>query len=124
MTIVGGGIDHWWLPELPARLDVLFVARLLGTSDEFGDVEHSIASRILDPDGNATGDPLEATFKIGADPGDLQGEWLNQMTMPMAISFEVTRAGTYSLEFRVDSATRQVPLHMTHGQPPAAPAAE
>lgn len=106
-TIVGGGIDTWWLPELPAPMQVVTVIRLLGTKDEFGDVEHSLESRVQDPGGGHVSG-LEGTFQVGAAPEQLRDEWLNQMTMPMVVTFEAQTEGTYSLWFSVDDAEKQV----------------
>lgn len=116
-TIVGGGIDTWWLPELPAPMQVWTVVRLLGTKDEFGDVEHSLKSRIQNPDGGHVSG-LEGTFQVGASPEHLREDWLNQMTMAMVVAFEAPAEGTYSLWFSVDDAEKQVPLHVIHGLPP------
>ena len=48
-------------------------------------------------------------------------EWLVGLTLPMAIVFEATQAGTYSIELTVDdTASHMLPIHIVHGTPPGA----
>lgn len=52
-TIVGAGIDTYWLPQLPTGLQVLIAVRLQGLPEELTpDTEHSITQIIAGPEGD------------------------------------------------------------------------
>lgn len=118
-TIIGAGIDTWWLPELPAPVQVGVVVRLLASADELGpDVDHTVRNIMRGPDG-ATLSDLEETFK--ADAEQAREEWLNGLVVVTIVMFEATEEGTYTFEHIVDGSSKSVPLHVVHGLPGAAP---
>lgn len=46
-TIVGAGIDTFWVQELPSRIQLMLAIRLLGMIEELDpDINHSVTNRI------------------------------------------------------------------------------
>lgn len=125
-TIIGAGIDTWWLAELPSPIQVGVVVRLLAAAEELGpDTDHTVRNILRAPDGSTLSD-LEETFQAGAadEIVNARAEWLNGIVVVTLVRFEATEAGTYTFEHIVDGSTKSVPLHVVHGlpggQPPAA----
>jgi hypothetical protein len=109
-TIVGAGIDTWWVSEFPAAIQVAVVVRLLATADELGeDHQHTVRNIISGPSGEVLSD-LASSF-AAAGP-QVQTEWLNGIMVTLVIQFEAAREGTYSFEHVVDEASRSIPLHV------------
>jgi hypothetical protein len=51
-TIVGGGIDTFWVAELPTPIQLVLVMRLLAMAEEIGpDQKHTVVNRVRDPKG-------------------------------------------------------------------------
>ena len=51
-TLVGAGIDTFWVPELPAPLQLVCAIRLTATADELGsDHQHHSRTVVTGPDG-------------------------------------------------------------------------
>jgi hypothetical protein len=116
-TIVGAGIDTWWLEELPAPVQVGVVVRVPATADELGpDHEHTVRSIIRDPRGEVLSD-TEDVFKAGSaeEAAGARDEWLNGMALATTVSFDAAEAGTYTFEHIVDGSSRSLPLHIVHG---------
>lgn len=114
-TIVGAGIDTFWLVELPAPLQVVLAVRLLAMAEELGDVEHTATNRVRDPRGEEVSE-VGGTFKVGGESA--RPEWLTGIIVTTVIQFEVTEEGTYTIEHEVDEATSSLPIHIVHGLPP------
>jgi hypothetical protein len=118
-TIAGGGIDTWWLPELPAPVQVAVAVRLLATAEELGpDCDHTTRNIIRGPDGGTLSD-LSSTFKAGTkeEAGAARLEWLTGIALVAVIRFAPGEAGTYTFEHMVDGSSKSVPLHIVHGLP-------
>jgi len=64
-TIIGGGIDSFWPPEVPTDLGVFLMIRIVGPQDEFEE-EHQLEIRLVAPD-SAEQQILQANFQ--APPG-------------------------------------------------------
>lgn len=120
-TIIGAGIDIFWVPRLPAAIRGMLALRVTGTADDFGEeVTHELASRILGPTGDPLGKEIKGEFQAGAE--HVQEDWLNAVWIPSGFQFTAPGAGTYTLEISVDKATASLPLHVIHGPPGSRPA--
>jgi Family of unknown function (DUF6941) len=115
-TIVGAGIDTFWVPELPAPIQVFLAIRLLATPEELeaGD-PHAIASLIRDPRGDLLS---EARGEIRIDATAARPDWLVGMTIPGVMLIEATEEGTYTIEQEIDDASASLPIHVVLGLPP------
>jgi hypothetical protein len=121
-TIVGAGIDTFWLPQLPAPLQVSIAVRLQGLPDELA-ASHPVRQIIRGPDGEAVSE-MQGDAMFGGPGQQVQRpDWLQGVIMPAVIGFQVEHEGTYTFEFMIDSAGASVPLHVIHGLPgvPQAP---
>jgi hypothetical protein len=115
-TIVGAGIDTWWVAAFPAVVQVAVAVRLLATADEMGeDHQHTVRNIVSGPSGEVLSD-LESSF-AAAGP-QVQTEWLNGIMVTLVIQFEAAAAGTYTFEHVVDDSSRSIPLHVAPGPPP------
>ena len=118
-TIVGAGIDTFWMPELPALVQVMLAVRLLGMVDEFDpEVKHTLKSQIRDPLGNVL---TETSGGMAIGGQSARPEWLAGITLPLLVVFDVADEGTYTIEFSVDDASKSLPIHVVEGLPPGAP---
>jgi hypothetical protein len=119
-TIVGAGIDTFWMPELPAPIQVGLAVRLTGTADELRqDVDHDTRNILTGPDGQVVSD-VGGTFQI--DQPDARAEWLNGFVLPTAVQFVAESEGTYQFEHIVDGNSKSVAIHVIAGQPGQPPA--
>jgi len=117
-TIVGAGIDTFWLPEVPAPIQVGLVVRLLAQADELGeDHKHRTRNIITDPSGDVVSD-LGGEFAVGM--ANAREDWLNGIMLVTAIRFEATHEGTYQFEQIVDDSNKTLALHVVHGTPSGA----
>ncbi len=114
-SMIGAGIDTFWVPELPASLQVLCAVRLTATADELvGGITHQMRNVVTDPSGSVVSD-VGGEFEIGTE--NPRREWLNGIVLPSAAQFEATVSGTYQLEHIVDNDSKSIPLHVVVGQP-------
>ena len=106
-TIIGGGIDTFTVPSLPALLDLVMVVRLVGSPEE---TEHQLAIRLVDPELKQVGKELRATFSGTPNPEALPG-WEAGVILRVAAGFPAPVAGPYTLEIAVDGrAAHTVPI--------------
>jgi len=116
-SMIGAGIDTFWIPELPAPLQILCAVRLTATAEELQPgVQHALRTLVTDPHGEVVAE-IGAEFEAGAD--NTQTEWLNSLVLPSVVQFEVAEAGTYQLEHIVDGNSKSIPLHVIEGTPDA-----
>lgn len=116
-TLVGAGIDTFWLPELPAAVQVVMAIRLLGLPEELAtDVQHRGRNLVRGPDGETVSD-ISGEFTI-AGGEHARPDWLQGIILPLVIQFQATEAGTYTFEHMVDDSSASVPLHVVQGLPP------
>jgi hypothetical protein len=119
-TLIGAGIDTFWLPALPATIQVAMAIRLSALPDELRpDVEHVGRNIIRNPDGSTLSE-VGGTFKIGVSQVQARPDWLQGVMMHTVIGFEAIDEGTYTFEHIVDESAFSVPLHIVHGPPPGA----
>jgi hypothetical protein len=119
-TIVGAGIDIFWVPQLPAAVAAMLAVRLTGTADEFGsEVKHQMASRVLGPSGEPIGQEIQGEFEVGGE--HVRENWLNGVMLAGGFQFMAEEAGTYTVEQRFDKASASIPVHVVHGPPGTPP---
>jgi hypothetical protein len=114
-TIIGAGIDTFWVPEIPSPIQVLLAIRLLALSDELDGRPHAAVTRIRAPGGDVVSE-VGGDVSIGA--ANAHAEWLNGIMVAGVVQFEASEAGTFMIEFEVDEASESLPLHVVHGLPP------
>jgi uncharacterized protein DUF6941 len=116
-TIIGAGIDTYWLPELPATIAVVLAVRLLAMADELPeDVRHHAVNRVRGPHGELLSE-VGGEFNMGGVEA-AQPEWLAGFIVPSLVQIEVTEEGTYTIEHEVDGSSKSLPIHVIHGYPP------
>ncbi len=114
-SMIGAGIDTFWIPDLPAPLQVMLAVRLTATAEELTPgIQHILRTLVTDPAGEVV---FEAQMEFEADADTAQSEWLNSMVMPTVVQFEAAGAGTYQLEQSVDGNSQSIPLHVIEGAP-------
>jgi hypothetical protein len=113
-TIVGAGIDTYWVPELPAPMQVVLAVRVLAMSEELNNEKHTATNRVRDPNGNIIS---EVTGEFGVS-GEGNPDWLTGILLPSVLQFEASDEGTYTIEHVIDQSDAQVPIHIVHGLPP------
>jgi uncharacterized protein DUF6941 len=114
-SIIGAGIDTFWLPELPSPLQLMLAVRLTATAEELAPgIQHVLRTVVTD----ANVEPVfEAGLEFEANTENTQAEWLNSLVVPSVVQFEVVEAGTYQLEQSVDGNSKSIPLHVIVGTP-------
>jgi hypothetical protein len=114
-SIIGAGIDTFWLPELPSQLQLMLAVRLTATAEELAPgIQHVLRTVVTD----ANVEPVfEAGLEFEANTENTQAEWLNSLVVPSVVQFEVVEAGTYQLEQSVDGNSKSIPLHVIVGAP-------
>jgi hypothetical protein len=114
-SMIGAGIDTFWIPELPSPLQVMLAVRLTATGEELAPgIEHLLRTVVTDPDGGVV---FEAGMEFEANTENTQTEWLNSLVLPSVVQFDVVDAGTYQLEQSVDGNSQSIPLHVVEGAP-------
>jgi uncharacterized protein DUF6941 len=115
-TIIGAGIDTYWLPELPQTITVVLAVRLLATADELDEnVQHHTINRVRDPSGELVSE-VGGEFAMGGGESARPG-WLTGMILPSLVQIEVTEEGTYTIEHELDGSSKSLPIHVVHGLP-------
>ena len=114
-TIIGAGVDTYWLPELPAPIQVLLAVRLLTTPEEIESAEpHVVSNRIRRPDGGLL---AETTGEITVGGEVTRPGWLAGSMIPVVLQFEAQDEGAYMIELDVDDASKSLPIHVAVGEP-------
>jgi hypothetical protein len=116
-TLIGAGIDTFWVQELPTPLQVICAVRLTATADELGEGRmHTTRSVVTGPGGEVVSE-VGGEFAIGTDSA--REDWLNGFVLPAAVMFEAGAEGTYQLEQIVDGNSKSIALHVIRGAPGA-----
>ncbi|MDQ3647488.1 MAG: hypothetical protein M3433_02685 [Actinomycetota bacterium] len=119
-TIVGAGIDTFWVPQDPRVVGLMFAIRVTALADELGeDQQHPIAERIRDPNG-AVIQEIEGQFAAGLAGEVANPDWLQGIAVPAGAQFEAAVEGTYTVTHKFDDSEHSSPLHVVHGFPPGA----
>ena len=114
-TIVGAGIDTYWVAQLPAQLQVVVAVRLLATAEELEEnAPHPVANRIRDARGDVVS---EVAGEVSFQGSSARPEWLAGIVLGTVVQFEATEEGTYTLEHVVDDSSEQLPIHIVVGVP-------
>ncbi len=114
-SIIGAGIDTFWLPELPSPLQLMLAVRLTATPEELAPgIQHVLRTVVTDANAELV---FEAGLEFEANTEDTQAEWLNSLVMPSVVQVEVVEAGTFQLEESVDGNSKSIPLHVIVGAP-------
>jgi hypothetical protein len=114
-SMIGAGIDTFWIPEVPAPLQVMLAVRLTATADELSPgIQHLLRTVVTDAQGQVV---FEAGMEFEANTEAAQTEWLNTLVLPSVVQFEVAEPGTYQLEQSVDADSKSIPLHVIVGEP-------
>jgi hypothetical protein len=117
-TLVGAGIDTYWVAELPTPIQVVLAVRLTATAEELtASAEHEVRNVVKDPRGEVIGDE-GGPFSAGADEEQVRTDWLNGLMLVSVVVLEAAEQGTYTIEHRVDQNSYPVPIHIVHGPPP------
>ena len=117
-TIIGAPVDRMWVPQVPSPVGCMLVMRFTGTAEEFeSGEEHQLRSCIRAPGGDVVAE-LTGGMVVGGD--QLQEEWLNGVTLPVALQFMAETEGTYTVEQFIDNLSASIPLHVAVGAPPGA----
>lgn len=110
-TIIGAGIDSFWLEEVPADVGLFLMVRIAGPPDEFED-EHKVAIHLVTPE-REEHEVLQAGFRAPpgtrnplAVPGSESG-----MLLPAGIAFRAEDYGFHTLEVYLDDQRlRSIPI--------------
>jgi hypothetical protein len=92
----------------------MFAVRYMGTQEEFDGSEHRLGCRMFDANGNSMGEQ-SATMKAKAAlmiPG-----FLVELILPTAVVLEIREYGTYRVQFFIEDATLDVPIHFVDQLP-------
>jgi hypothetical protein len=109
-TIVGAGIDTMTVAAVPTPVQFMLAVRITGLPEEFDPaVQRAFANRVRDPHGEVIG---EVRGEIGIGAESARADWLAGASLPMAIGFEVSEVGTYTIEFEYAGAEAQIPMHV------------
>ena len=116
-TIVGAGIDTYWVAELPTPIQVVLAVRFLATPEELSEgAAHSITNIIRNPAGETLHEQ-QGELQVAGEA--VRPSWLVGSTTPMFIVFEVSEEGTYTIEVGIDASIMAVPIHVALGAPDA-----
>jgi hypothetical protein len=109
-TIVGGGVDTFWVPQLPAPVQVWLAVRLTAAPEELeAGEQHVTVNRIRDPHGELISE-TRGEIVLGGQAA--QADWLVGITVPAVVAFEAGEVGTYTIELEVDDGSRSLPIHV------------
>jgi hypothetical protein len=118
-TLVGAGIDTFWVQQFPASIQVLVAIRLTGVAEELDEnIAHTSRNIITNPSGEVIGDG-RVELRLGMP--EAKTDWLNGVILPSQMVFTATEEGTYTVENQVDDSSKSIPLHVVQGLPPGTP---
>lgn len=115
-TIIGAGIDTFWVSEFPANLTVPVAVKVAGSQDEVEN-EHVLMGRVLNPQLEEIAS-IQGTFTAESSL-DAQPGWEASIALATLHVFTATEPGAYTIDVNVDGRSQTVPLAVR--QLPAAP---
>lgn len=104
--LVGAGTDIAFVANLPATIDLVLAARLVGRPDE---VEHVLAGSVRRPDMTSLAS-FEAIFKQGVQNAYVPPGWEAGFVQRVPIQFVAEAEGPYDVVVAVDGNSRSVPF--------------
>jgi hypothetical protein len=119
-TIVGGGIDRVWVPEVPppGPVQVLCAVRIIAEHHEVAptqeEPQHTLTSRVYDPSMTLVS---ELSQPLGI-AGELDPAIDPAVIVPIGVVFQPEEEGQYTAEIATDDRGFSVPLTVRVGQPP------
>jgi hypothetical protein len=123
-TIVGGGVDRVWVPEVPPPVPVqlLCAVRIVAGHEELDppereQPEHELVSRVHGPSMELVSE-LRQPFGIGGEGVDPTVE--PAVIIPIGVVFQPETEGQHTLEIAVDDRGFSFPLTIVVGPPPLA----
>jgi hypothetical protein len=116
-TIVGAGIDTFWVAAFPAQLQVMMAVRLTATPEELEEAsEHEVRNVLRGPGGDVLSE-VAGTIAIGGQ-GEIRQDWLQGVMLATMAAVDAAEPGAYTFEHHVDQSSASVPLHVVLGPPP------
>lgn len=117
-TIVGAGIDTYWVPTLPVPIQVPVAVRIEALPEELApDVQHTVRNILTGPDGSVLSD-LTDTGAFGGGQVVERPDYLQGVALATVVQFEAEQEGTYQFEHMVDDSSASAPIHVVQGPPP------
>lgn len=119
MRAAGIGVDAVFVPEFPAPVTLIALARFAAGLVEVGSEAH-IEAHMLGPGMDAVAS-LEFGLTLG-DPNPLHPEgWEMTMLLPLVIEFTAEQDGAHGLELRIDNKVQRDVIwwYVREGEPPA-----
>jgi hypothetical protein len=113
-TIVGAGIDTYFVQEFPAELTLVVAVRLAGADEEMVE-EHDMSFRVHDPDMEIT-DGIRGEFRAERNPL-AQAGWEAGLLFVTAHQIAAPSPGAYGLEILIDDESKHT-VHFFVREPP------
>jgi hypothetical protein len=114
-TIVGAGIDAILISSLPANIGLLIALRIVLAEDEF-DTPHELTFTLRDPSMNEVA-TISAQLD-GFQPNPLREPgWEAGNFLPTAHQFQVSEAGTFTVEILLDDRSQHTIPILVRQQP-------
>jgi Family of unknown function (DUF6941) len=102
MTILGAGLDTFWVPELPAPIGIFLPMRVAAPDDEWQEEGHELSINLVRPD---RAEEVMLTIPLQMEqppplktPGAEAGA-----VIPVVLTWEARDHGLYTLELYIDS---------------------
>ena len=102
VTILGGGIDTFWVGELPAPIGIFLPMRVAAPEDEWREEGHELSVRLVRPD---RAEEVMLTIPLRMDeapPLKIAGAESGAV-VPLALTWEAADHGLYTFEIYVDT---------------------
>ena len=118
-SLMGAGIDTFWLPELPNPIQVAIAVRLTALPEELeAGGEHTARTIVRGPGGEAVSE-ITGTFSVGGRGADDRRDWVQGIMVGAVVQFMAETEGAYALEHVVDGSSASIPLHVVQSSPSA-----
>lgn len=115
-TIIGGGTNLFWVPQLPAPIGLMVAINIAGSEHELRE-PHTIRSQVLGPDMQPLGPAGEAILEMGLSEHRPPG-WEGNLILPTVNQFVAPVEGTYTIEFTIDDRSETTVILVQQGPPP------
>lgn len=116
-TIIGGGIDHMYVPALPQNVQVIVATRMVGDPQELLGQPHTVRCVAFHP--HTLDEIARAEGQMNLQGPVVQQDWLASIHIPMGIIFPADAEGAYRLEVSADESDAYIlPMHISTNPPP------